>query len=134
MYEEDVELSLRAKEAGMKIRYIPSAIILHKVQGSSGADAGAREPFWSARNPRLSFFAYHVIRNRLLVASLHARGLDRITVLFFFPLFMLRRMIPWLLGGRLDAVNAMLKGAWDHSASSPTGLGDRISKATFLVA
>ena len=113
MYEEDVELSLRATKAGMKIRYVPSALILHRVQGSSGRDAVAREPFWSARNPRLPFFAYHVFRNRLLVASLHAKGLDRVTVFLFFPLFMLRRMIPWVLGGRMDAVRAMFKGAKD---------------------
>jgi GT2 family glycosyltransferase len=113
MYEEDVELSLRATKAGMRIRYVPGALILHRVQGSSGVDAGAREPFWSVRNPRLPFFAYHVFRNRLLVASLHAKGLNRVTVLLFFPLFMLRRMIPWMLGGRMDAITAMLKGAWD---------------------
>jgi len=122
MYEEDVELSLRATEAGMKIRYVPGALILHRVQGSSGVDA-VREPFWSARNPRLSFFAYHVIRNRLLVASLHAKGLDRVTVLLFFPVFMLRRMIPWVLGGRMDAVRAMLKGAWDGLRVGRQALG-----------
>jgi hypothetical protein len=113
MYEEDVELCLRAAENGIRIRYIPQAFVLHRVQGSSRGDGQNRTDFWSVENARLPFYAFHMIRNRLLVAYLHARGRKRLTVMLFFPLFIIRRAIPFLLGGRIDAVIAMFKGMAD---------------------
>jgi GT2 family glycosyltransferase len=113
MYEEDLEFCLRANDKGFRIRYMPSSLILHAVQGSSRTDAADRRDFWSVENPKLTFYAYHVIRNRLLNAHLHVRGRDRITVIVFFPIYLIRRAIPFLLGGRIDAVFAMLHGIAD---------------------
>lgn len=113
MYEEDLELCLRAAEKGMRIRYIPRSLVLHRVQGSSQNRSTDRSDFWSVANPALAFYAYHIIRNRLLNAHLHARGRQRVTVIMFFPLFLIRRAIPFLLGGRFDAVLAMGKGITD---------------------
>jgi GT2 family glycosyltransferase len=113
MYEEDLELCLRAREKGIRIRYIPRSLVLHRVQGSSRGAANDRRDFWSVDNPRLTFYAYHVIHNRLLNADLHARGKQRLTVIVFFPLFLIRRAIPFLVGGRVDAVWAMFRGITD---------------------
>jgi len=113
MYEEDLEFCLRANEKGIRIRYIPRSLILHRVQGSSRSAAEDRGDFWSVTNPKLTFYAYHVIRNRLLNAHLHARGRDRITVTVFFPFYVARRAIPFILGGRVDAVFAMFRGMVD---------------------
>lgn len=113
MYEEDLEFCLRAAEAGIRIRYIPRSLILHRVQGSSRDCAGDRSNFWSVENPRLAFYAYHIIRNRLLNMHLHAHGRQRATVIIFFPLFLIRRAIPFILGRRFDAVLAMGRGITD---------------------
>lgn len=110
MYEEDVELCLRASSAGIRIRYIPRSFILHRAQGSSRGDKD-RKDFWSPLNPRLPFLCYHVIRNRLLNVSLHARGRNLFLASIFFPLFVIRRAIPFLLHGRFDAIAAMFRGA-----------------------
>jgi len=103
MYEEDVEFCLRARSQGIRIRYLPRALILHRAQGSSKDSGQDRTEFWSTRNPQLPFLCYHVIRNRLLNIAIHARGADLCVALF-------RRAVPFLLGGRFDAVLAMLRG------------------------
>jgi GT2 family glycosyltransferase len=113
MYEEDLEFCLRANEKGIRIRYLPNSLILHGVQGSSRTDTADRSDFWSVDNPKLTFYAYHVIRNRLLNAHLHVRGMDRFTVIVFFPIYLIRRAIPFILGGRIDAVLAMFRGIAD---------------------
>lgn len=113
MYEEDVELCLRAQELGIRIRYIPQSLVLHRVQGSSRDATNDRSDFWSCENPSLPFYTFHVMRNRMLNIQLHARGWERLVALTFFPFLLLRRAIPFLLGGRYDAVTAMLKGILD---------------------
>jgi len=120
MYEEDVELCLRARELGIRIRYIPQALVLHRVQGSSRGPAKDRSDFWSCENPNLAFYAFHVMRNRLLNVDSHARGRARFVALAFFPLLVLRRAIPFIFGGRLDAVVAMFRGILDsmHSGNN----------------
>jgi GT2 family glycosyltransferase len=87
MYEEDVELCLRAREHRIRIRYIPRCLIFHRAQGSTRKTSGEWDDFWSVRNPRLPFYAFHVLRNRALNIYLHARGWDWITARFFFLSF-----------------------------------------------
>lgn len=117
MYEEDVEWCLRAYAKGYVIRYVPSILILHRAQGGSKSEEEDRTDFWAVTNPRLPFYAFHVIRNRLFNLSMYAHGRNRLTALLFFPAFIARRAGPFLLGRRTDAVAAMFKGAadfWRH--------------------
>jgi len=118
MYEEDVELCVRANQHGIRIRYLPASTVLHRVQGSSRTGDTDRNDFWSTKNPRLAFYAFHVIRNRLLTARLHARGRNLLTVMIFFPLFLIRRAVPFIRGNRFDAVIAMFKGVVDFWRTS----------------
>ena len=124
MYEEDVEFCLRARENGIRIRYIPGSLVLHRVQGSSRDGHEDRGNFWSVKNPRLPFYAFHVMRNRLLNISLHARGWDRMTAVVFFPLMVVRRAVPFMLGRRFDAVTAMFKGMADFWRTRRTATAD----------
>jgi GT2 family glycosyltransferase len=119
MYEEDTELCLRAGEKGIRLRYIPKSLILHRVQGSSRGGGKVQDGFWSIESKNLPFYAFHVIRNRLLNAYLHAHGRQRIVVAVFFPLFLIRRGVPLLLGGRLDAIAGMFRGILDFWRSRP---------------
>ena len=113
MYEEDVELCLRAAKMGIRIRYMPQSLILHRGQGSDpGAPRGSQN-LWSVKSARLPFFTFHIFRNRLLNVYLHARGKELLTVIVFFPLLMIRRAAPFLIGGRMDAVRAMIRGMVD---------------------
>jgi GT2 family glycosyltransferase len=113
MYEEDVELCLRARAMGVRIRYIPRSLVLHRAQGSSRGTATERGDFWSCDHPGLTFYAYHVMRNRVLNIRLHARGRQRMIAVVCFPMLLARRAVPFLLGGRTDAIKAMLGGVRD---------------------
>ncbi len=130
MYEEDVEFCLRAREKGIRIRYFPSAFILHRAQGSNKGSGHARTDFWAPGNPQLPFLCYHVIRNRLLNMALHARGKDFLVAVCFFPLFMIRRALPFLRHGRFDAIVGMLRGVAGFWLARRTPSSEGTSVAT----
>jgi GT2 family glycosyltransferase len=111
MYEEDVELCLRARWQGVRIRYVPAAFLLHRAQGASATGGPLRMDFWSCARPQLPFYAFHIVRNRLHTIHLHARGLDALTAAICFPLYLMRRALPFAWGGRWDAILAMGRGA-----------------------
>ncbi len=107
MYEEDVELCLRARENGIRIRYVSESTVLHRCQGSVQKVGESMGDIWDVKNPRLPFYAFHIVRNRLLNMYFHAHGIHRIVFAIFFPLYILRRAIPFAFGGRFDAIKAM---------------------------
>lgn len=110
MYEEDVEFCLRASDNSIRIRYIPHSLVLHMCQGSLQNKEEIYESFWDVKNPKLSFYAFHIIRNRLLNMYSHAHGINVLLFMFFFPLYLLRRAIPFFIGGRFDAIQSMIRG------------------------
>jgi len=67
-YLEDVDFCLRARQAGFKIGYEPSAIIYHKVSRSTGWDSPS--------------YLYFNLRNRLLLSRRHSSWPRS---LLFFP-------------------------------------------------
>jgi GT2 family glycosyltransferase len=113
MYEEDTEFCLRASAAGFRIRYVPRSLVLHRVQGSVRDGASEPSDFWSVGNSSLAFYAFHVMRNRMLNVHLHARGWRWVTAMLCFPLMLVRRSVPFLIGGRIDAIVAMFRGTFD---------------------
>ncbi len=123
MYEEDVEWCLRAQKHGFRILYVPKTLILHRAQGSSNpTEKEDRADFWSPKNARLPFYAFHIIRNRMLNVYTHASAGQKLLVAIFFPLYLLRHGIPFLLGRRPDAVWAMFRGivdSWKHRHPEP---------------
>jgi len=118
MYEEDLELCFRVKDAGWKIRYIPEALVFHKGQGSQRKE-NEYDKFISVEspeNPRLVFMVYHLTRNRLLNMWLHARGINAFKFSMGFPIYCTARCLSYLSHGRWDAVCAMYRGAMDFVA------------------
>jgi len=113
LYEEDTEFCLRARAEGVRIRYVPRSLVLHRVQGSIRNGASDPSDFWSVDNAHLPFYAFHVMRNRMLNVHLHARRWHWITAMLCFPLMLVRRSIPFLIGGRIDAIKAMFYGTLD---------------------
>jgi GT2 family glycosyltransferase len=123
LYEEDVDLCLRARKLGIRIHYLPQSLLLHKAQGSSRNDQQERHDFFDPANPSLDLLCYHVFRNRLLNLLLHARGGDLCTALAWFPILLLRRMVPLMCAGRWDAVCATLRGLRDAWPARHAGDG-----------
>lgn len=111
MYEEDLELCLRAREHGMKLFYNPNAIVAHKGQGSLRNEHD--KEFVTAldrRNANLPFYAFHFTRNRLLNMYLHASTKNFIRfIIGFIPRFVFRS-IEYLVYGRIDGFKRMLNG------------------------
>jgi GT2 family glycosyltransferase len=110
MYEEDVELCLRTMEKGWTIRYVPEAVVYHKVQASAREKEEVFHPLTSPGNPRLAFNMFHLTKNRLLNMSSHARGRAALQFVCFFPAFLLVKCAQFAAKGRWDGVRAVLKG------------------------
>jgi GT2 family glycosyltransferase len=109
MYEEDMELCLRTQKLGWKIRYEPSALVLHAVQSSSRGEQGYVAPL-SPLNKNLPFYAYHFVRNRLINMRLHANGYHRLVFVVGFSLWIIKYSGVFLLHQRWDGLTAMFKG------------------------
>lgn len=109
MYEEDLELGLRAQKAGYSIWYEPLALVRHVGQGSM-RKGGAFVGVWSPANPRLPFYVYHIVRNRLLTVHLHARSIQRLKFAIGFPVLILIKLMQFIRHRRWDGVRAVFRG------------------------
>jgi GT2 family glycosyltransferase len=91
IYAEDADWSLRAREAGFRLKFVPTARLWHRVSASSG---GAMNP-WKV---------YQRLRANVMLWSRHARGWERYT------------WIPALLAQQ--AAYALLLLARGHAAAA----------------
>lgn len=109
MYEEDVEMCLRIKELGWKIRYEPTALVLHAVQASSRGEQQFVDRL-SPVNHNLPFYVYHSVRNRLINMRLHARRKNRLIFIVGFSLLLFKKMMSFAWHKRWDGIAAIFKG------------------------
>lgn len=65
LYCEDTDFSVRLKQNDVKVRYIPEAVMWHKVSASSGGENS-------------KFIAYYVTRNRLYLAVVNHLGMKAV--------------------------------------------------------
>lgn len=71
VYYDDSDFVWRMTIAGMRIRYVPDAVVLHKVSSSTGGD----------RSP---FSVYYTNRNRVYFIRKNLRGLQKVGALCYF--------------------------------------------------
>ena len=110
MYEEDLELCLRAKENQIKLVYIPNALVLHKGQGSLRELGEEFISIWDPQNPRLSFYVFHIVRNRLLNMGIHAKGKNLVKFIFGFPILVGWKALLFLKSGSLVGIQSIFRG------------------------
>ncbi len=104
-YAEDLDLSLRVREAGRRIRYVPSAVVRH-FEGASHRKAGGQA---------LRF--YLNTRNLLRVDARHARWYHWITLAPMLAVDVVGRFCAVAVRDRDPAAfRGVLRGAW-HSMS-----------------
>ena len=72
MYVEDLELSVRAEKAGLKIWYTSEAVILHKVQGSFSDNNQYKG--MHPKNNNVAYHFYHKKRNQWITFRKHLNG------------------------------------------------------------
>ncbi|MBC8489542.1 MAG: glycosyltransferase family 2 protein [Bacteroidetes bacterium] len=117
MYEEDLELCLRAASNDFSIWYQPNALVRHQGQGSQKWS----EEFitiQSHKNPNLPFFMFHITKNKLLTMSLHAKGWNSVKFWFVFPIFWVMKSLKFMFHGRFDASLAMFRGVKQYFLDS----------------
>jgi len=65
LYYEDADLTMRAKNNGFEIVYVPKSVIWHKNAGSTGGSGSALQDYYITRNRLLFGFKYASIRAKL---------------------------------------------------------------------
>ena len=109
-YAEDIDWSLRAWEAGIRLRYEPQATLWHKMFGSSRKAGGRQAP---KSSPRVE---YLLARNRFLLVRLHT-GPRSVRRGFALAYHVFVRRLPraaglLLIPERRAAGRAILAGLW----------------------
>jgi GT2 family glycosyltransferase len=101
IYCEDLELSMRMIDTGLKMYYESRSVIYHKVQGSAkrkeGQDFGMK-----AGNPKLEFVFYHMKSNQWITAKKRYSKRQFFSFSsYYWPAFI------------YQSVRLLLKGRWD---------------------
>ena len=112
MYEEDLELSIRVRESNWSIVYVPDAVVEHRVQGSMRDSGQTLTGKWHVDNPNFDFHAYHMSRNKLLNALIHARGMDAVVFAACFPLYLVSKLLPHFARFRFRSAWPVIRGLW----------------------
>ena len=110
MYEEDVDLSLRARSIG-PIYYEPEALVFHKVRGSQRKEGQEFQGRWSSKNPNYVFHTYQMVRSAIINARRHAKGNSRLEFVFFYPAFVLRKVLLAARSIGLESIKPVIRGA-----------------------
>ena len=112
MYSEDLDLSLRAAKAGIKIYYSSESVIYHKVHGSlnKGDDNGHSNIHID--NPSLPFLFYHMKVNQYATMREHLN----LGQFFLFNFYFWARynyfVFRCILNGRFSIIPLSLKTKW----------------------
>jgi GT2 family glycosyltransferase len=108
IYAEDADWSLRARAAGYRLLFVPTARLWHKVSSSSGGASNA----WKI---------YQRLRANLRLFRAHARGIGRIT---WLPALLVQQiaLMIWLAArGHATAAAAVPRALWDALQGRPAG-------------
>lgn len=107
IYAEDADWCLRARAAGFRLLFVPTARLWHKVSASSGAASP-----WKI---------YQRLRANLALFPRHARGVGRLT---WLPCFLAQQaaLAAWLLlRGHAAAAAAVPRALWDAMTGRSPG-------------
>lgn len=100
LYYEELDWSVRIREAGYRIAYDPRATVFHKESATTGRQSPLR--------------SYYLTRNRLLFARRNRRGAARrLSVAYQLGVALPKSVLTSLLHNRRDLAAAVLRGARD---------------------
>lgn len=100
LYYEELDWSVRIREAGYRIAYDPRATVFHKESATTGQQSPLR--------------SYYLTRNRLLFARRNRRGTERrLSILYQLGVALPKSVAAALLCGRRDLAAAVLRGGRD---------------------
>ena len=116
MYSEDFDWCLRAAAAGIRLRYIPTALITHRVSATMDKISRKR-----GHGTTSAFVVYVSARNRFFVIRKNARGLKKIAAIVIWLARLGYYCAAVVLLGRWEKVGALLRGVRDGLGRSVTG-------------
>lgn len=99
IYLEDLDLCLRAQEAGFSLQFVPEALLWHRVSASTETNPGWRR--------------YHQARSTILFLIKHTTPPLALPVLFFWMAVFLRSVLKDTLQGNLNSIKSYLHGLLD---------------------
>ncbi len=106
IYAEDADWSLRARAAGLRLLFVPTARLWHEVSASSGGAINA----WKI---------HHRLRANWTLWSTHARGLARLTWGPAFIAQQLALMLSLFVRGHAAAAAAVPRALWEACSGRP---------------
>ena len=96
---EDVDFSLRARNLGYTIRYVPDARLVHK-----GTKAG--------RKPKAGY-ERHKIKNYLYLLKQHANPLQKLCCLFAVPVKGVYIVFQMIFSGNANVISSQFRGFFE---------------------
>ncbi len=111
LYAEDADWSVRARRAGYRLLFVPTARLWHKVSAASGASS--------------PFKIYQRTRGNLRLFARHARGLERLSWPIGFGAYCFALALSLLAKGHAAAAAAIPKAVLDALAGRPAAEGPR---------
>ncbi|HUQ79577.1 MAG TPA: glycosyltransferase family 2 protein [Gemmatimonadaceae bacterium] len=99
LYYEDIDLCLRARDAGWEVAFAPNAHVLHEGSKSTEDEPESK--------------VYHHARSRLLFFARHARGKQRALFAMSEVAFIAREMVHHVAAGRWKNAVAYARGTVD---------------------
>jgi GT2 family glycosyltransferase len=107
IYAEDADWSLRVREAGLRLLFVPTARLWHKVSASTGAGSP-----WKI---------YQRVRANWTLFATHAHGAARVTWWLAFGAQQKAFALVMLLRGRFAVAGAVYRALWDALRGRPAG-------------
>jgi len=104
MYDEDFDLCLTMKMKNMKILYVPSAILIHKVQGSQTVSLNEFNQL-SPKHPSMFFYLKNTIKNRKYILKKHFNLIpySLLKTYYFFYSYWLKKAVQYFFYGKIKA-------------------------------
>lgn len=110
-YHEDVDWCTRARRLGWRIRYTPSAVVLHRMHASTGG--GYRSPI-----------TYLVARNSVLFVRKNATPFEALTFAVYTAGSLIKEALYRWRMGELDGYRLRLRGLRDGLVGRPVPLAE----------
>lgn len=104
MYEEDANFCRRVHKARWLIWYEPLSLVYHARQGSVIQSNEAYLPPLHPNNPNLSFYLYHINRNKILNILDQTKGLEKLAFLSGWFIWVVRNTFRYVVHGETWAI------------------------------
>ncbi|MFC6639865.1 glycosyltransferase [Sulfitobacter sp. JBTF-M27] len=119
MYEEDIDLSLRIREAGWSLGVCWDAKFYHRVHGSQSVSSDTGHiPRWSPLNPNFDFLVYHNVRNNIINIRKHVRYSKLVNIFLVYPFWLAFKTLNATRGRGFSAVRTVCLGIRDGLSQS----------------